>query len=510
MRSRLRSVRIIAMFVAMLMLFAALAMPVQAATVTATSISPARGSVLGGQEVVIEGSGFVGSSAMTFKDVGAGEFHACGLSAQGDVYCWGSDGGGQLGHSTELASKLVPTRVALPEGITATQLSVGAMHNCVIGSDGEAYCWGWNGFGQLGNGESRNEPYMPTRVLAPEGVRFVHIDSGSWNSCAIDSVGQAYCWGNNLTSQLGAGSEYGYGNYLLPVPVAMPGGVAFTDIQSSDMFTCALGTDSQAYCWGSNNEGQLGHGPDIGAYILKTPSLIDMPAGVTFSRLSIAPKSKHVCALGSDSVAYCWGSGAYGELGNGANTYKIDVPTPVQMPANEVFNDIAAGEGLTCASSLSGQAYCWGSDFSGQLGNGGEAVDSNVPVAVQMPAGVGFAKVTAGSGRDFSFACGLGTNGLIYCWGYGGYGQLGSDNDYANQTTPAPVGGSGSANISSVMFGDQETTDFVVNSPTQLTVTAPASQKKGAVQVKLKTTDGQTIILKGKFVYVPDQAIKKR
>jgi len=202
---------------------------------------------------------------------------------------------------------------------------------------------------------------------------------------------------------------------------------SFSQFTSNGGYTCALTTTGQAYCWGANNQGQLGNNSTTNSRI---PVAVQMPAGVSFQ--SIAAGSLHTCALTTQNKAYCWGYGGSGQLGNNS-TAVSRIPVAVQMPAGVSFQFIAAGYYHTCALTNEGKAYCWGQGGSGRLGNN-STTDSRIPVAVQMPAGVSFQSIAAGS----IHTCALTTQNKAYCWGL----ELGGDS-ITGSLTPLAVSSAG-------------------------------------------------------------------
>jgi alpha-tubulin suppressor-like RCC1 family protein len=143
-----------------------------------------------------------------------------------------------------------------PETITT-----GGHHSCGLTERGSAYCWGWNGEGQLGVGdENRIDRHYPTAVAG--GLTFAqisaggsHFSAGGGHTCSLTTDGAAYCWGRNAEGQLGDGTTT---RHLVPQPVA--GGLSFTQISVGGSHTCALSATGAVYCWGSNYSGQLGDG----------------------------------------------------------------------------------------------------------------------------------------------------------------------------------------------------------------------------------------------------------
>ena len=150
---------------------------------------------------------------------------------------------------------------------------------------------------------------------------------------------------------------------------------SFSQFTSNGGYTCALTTTGQAYCWGLNNQGQLGNNSTTNSRI---PVAVQMPAGVSFQ--SIAAGYYYTCALTAEGKAYCWGQGSSGQLGNNSTTASR-IPVAVQMPAGVSFQSITANNVHTCALTTEGKAYCWGYGGSGQLGNN-STTDSSIPLAV--------------------------------------------------------------------------------------------------------------------------------
>ena len=251
---------------------------------------------------------------------------------------------------------------------------------------------------------------------------FSQFTSNGGYTCALTTTGQAYCWGANNQGQLGNNSTT---VSRIPVAVQMPAGVSFQSIAAGYAHTCALTTTGQAYCWGYGD--RLGNNSTTNSL---TPVAVQMPAGVSFQ--SIAAGSLHTCALTTTGQAYCWGYGGSGQLGNNS-TAVSRIPVAVQMPAGVSFQFIAAGYYHTCALTNEGKAYCWGQGGSGRLGNN-STTDSRIPVAVQIPAGVSFQSIAAGS----IHTCALTTEGKAYCWGL----KLGGDS-ITGSLTPLAVGSVG-------------------------------------------------------------------
>ncbi|MGH7668318.1 MAG: RCC1 domain-containing protein, partial [Gemmatimonadaceae bacterium] len=263
------------------------------------------------------------------------------------------------------------------------------------------------------------------------GHVFASLVAGYSHTCGLTSAGAAYCWGDNSTGALGASTA----NATSGTPVAVAGGIAFAMISAGYSHTCGVATDGSAYCWGSNESGELGSG--VIGQNSSTPALVS--GGLTFA--SISAGGVYTCGVTTSGVGYCWGSNGYGVLGDGATT---DSPTPVAVAGGLQLASIAAGVYHTCALTVNGAAYCWGQAGNGQLGTGLTSESSSTPLAVA--GGYTFGSIAVGQ----LSTCAVTSAGAGYCWGSGSFGALGSGST-VQANAPQPV--SGSAVFSSVSAG---------------------------------------------------------
>ena len=220
-------------------------------------------------------------------------------------------------------------------------------------------------------------------------------------------------------------------------PVSIPAHT-FSQLANGSIGThnCAIRTGGATYCWGENAFGQIGDNTivdrSLPSGVLSSVTFTQMSAGYDYS-----------CALDGSGKGYCWGSDNNANLGNGSPTTAQRLPDDVVMPSGVSFATMYAGRNHTCALTAAGNAYCWGSSSNGQIGDGFFAT-RNTPVAVAMPSGVTFTSLALG----IYHTCGLAGAGTVYCWGYGGEGQLG-DGAFASFPTPhlvsSPLGVSFSA-----------------------------------------------------------------
>ncbi len=334
---------------------------------------------------------------------GPGGNHTCGLTAGRNAYCWGQDFRGQLGDGAT-TDRLTPVLVA--GGLSFTSLSAGSNHTCGLTTGGDAYCWGFNRDGQLGDGTTTDRS---TPGLVSGGLSFASLGAGNNHTCSVASSGDAYCWGSNDFSQLGDGSDT-----TRLTPRLVSGGLSFTWLSGGSAHTCGLTTGGNAYCWGINFRGQLGDGTVTDRL---TPVLVS--GGLSFASLSAG--GSHTCGQTAGGDAYCWGSNAFGELGDGTTSFRT---TPVLVSGGLSLASALAGSGHTCALTIGGDAYCWGVGLN--LGDGGATNElcngtpcSTVPVSVS--GGLSFASLAVGSAQT----CGATSGGDAYCWGFNESGQVG-------------------------------------------------------------------------------------
>ncbi|HET6232664.1 MAG TPA: hypothetical protein VFE05_21495 [Longimicrobiaceae bacterium] len=356
-----------------------------------------------------------------FSAIDAGQTHSCGLTAAGQAWCWGRNAAGQLGDSTA-ATTTVPVSVHQPAGVAFMQITSGAIHNCALDSSGQAYCWGYNADGRLGDSTLVN-PLIPVAVLPLGGVAFTTLSAGTAHTCGLNASGQGYCWGSNSSGQIGDSSAIGPAT---PGAVHQPAGVVFSSISAGGTHTCALASTGQAYCWGYGGDGALGNNSFLGS---RVPVAVQQ-GGLSFT--AVVTEYSHTCALTSVGQAYCWGRNDSGQLGDSTLTNR-KVPTAVLQPGGVTFVSLATGSSYTCGLTAAGQAYCWGNNQFGSLGTANTTA-YRTPTAVAQPAGVIFSDVRTGSGHT----CALDTNGQTWCWGRNQYSQMG-DGTTTTRTSPVAV-----------------------------------------------------------------------
>ncbi|MBN2116321.1 MAG: hypothetical protein JW730_07115 [Anaerolineales bacterium] len=286
--------------------------------------------------------------------IATGQYHTCAVTTSGGAKCWGLNGEGQLGQGAVSQGSNTPLNVS---GLTSrvTTIVTGSNHSCALTSSGGVKCWGKNANGQVGDGTT-------TLRAAPVNVNgltsgVTAIAAGNNHTCAVTSAGGVKCWGINSSGQLGDSTTT---QRLTPVDVSELSDVVA--ISAGDSHTCALTTSGGIKCWGSNGSGRLGDGTYTNS---STP--VDV-SGLTSGVSVVSAGGSHTCAVMSDGIAKCWGNNYYGQLGDGTKTYHN---TPVDVSGlTGGATTITAGSSHTCAVTTSGGAKCWGESIYGQLGDG--------------------------------------------------------------------------------------------------------------------------------------------
>ncbi len=373
---------------------------------------------------------YSGCSGYAFTFISLGDNHVCSLNRDGQALCWGDHSYGQVGISTTSSDVLDPSYVlsythALFTDAVFTQVSAGALHTCALDDTGDGWCWGYMLRGRLGNGIAMDLGCnAPEPVLMPVGAQFSHIEAGGAHSCALDTTGAAWCWGSNEQGQLGTDAT----NLTVDTPRAavMPQGVTFETLSAGGAHTCAVDSAGAAWCWGANTYGQIGDGTTVGTLV---PTEVSMPPAVAFT--AITSGQDFTCALDDAGAAWCWGNNPDGRLGDGT-TVSSSVPVQVSLPGGVLLTALSAGSAHVCSVDTTGVAWCWGDNALGQLGQG-DTTARSTPAQVAV-SGVQFATITAG----MRSTCALAADGAVLCWGTNGDGQLG-DLTTTDRFTPALV-----------------------------------------------------------------------
>ena len=351
----------------------------------------------------------------------AGGDHTCGIRTSGRLYCWGSDQYGQLGNGIPNQNEDTPFEVA-GNHTDWTAVTTGLAHTCALRSTGRLYCWGVDQYGQLGNRTPNAQEDVPVEV-AGGATNWAAVNAGDLHTCARKTTGRLYCWGNDTYGQLG--NRTPNASRSAPVEVSL-GLTTWTGFDAGSWHTCARRRSGRLYCWGLDDNGQLGNGAPNASRSVP----VEVGGGAT-TWTTVATGYAHTCAGRANGRLYCWGSDSDGQLGNGAPNAGRPAPVLVAGGATN-WATVSAGGLHTCARKTIGRLYCWGRDLNGQLGNGAPNAGRPAPVDVNGGA-TGWTQVTAG----YSHSCARRATGRLYCWGNNFSLQLG--NGGLNAEEPAPV-----------------------------------------------------------------------
>lgn len=399
---------------------------------------------------------------------------SCARFVNGKVKCWGINDAGQLGLGDTLdrGATLGAMGDALPyvdlgAGRTAKALTAGEDHVCTILDDSRVKCWGNNGFGQLGLGDTQTRGNDPGQM--GDSLSFVNLGTGrtakalglgTYHTCALLDNNQVKCWGQNADGQLGLGDQLGRGDEPGEMGDALPyvdlgAGRSATAISASRSHTCALLDTNQVKCWGTNGAGQLGLGDKLSrgdepGEMGDLLSSVDLGAGR--SVLSIhAGMGDQTCAVLDNSKVKCWGyNSVNGQLGlgdaqsrgDGAGEMADALPY-VDLGAGRTAKRVAPGNTYTCGLLDNDRVKCWGINDSGQLGLGDNQPRGNA--LGQM--GDALPLVELGTGRLVKslavgafHSCAVLDNERVKCWGQNTKGQLGLGDTQNRGDAPGQMG----------------------------------------------------------------------
>jgi alpha-tubulin suppressor-like RCC1 family protein len=330
-------------------------------------------------------------------------------------------------------------------------LAAGGGHVCALFDDHGVRCWGQNYAGELGIGTidagQVTPAQTPTPTLVPALANVASVAAGGYSNglgitCATPADGGVVCWGSNERGGLGLGPNDGGApiQSFVPLPLDVSGAV---QLALGGLFSCALTIDGGVSCWGDDTQRQLGRTLEAGASFDPTPSPVTLPGAAT----AVATGISHACALLADQSVVCWGAADHGQIGQ-------LVDGGVAMPqtvSGVTATQVSAGEVSTCAITPSGGVSCWGGNQSGQLGRGDAGGDASTdPMAkpVALPAGATAVQLASAAGST----CALLSDHTAWCWGDNAYGELGTGSLIPG-FLPAPTPVQGLSNVVQLASG---------------------------------------------------------
>ncbi|MGB0378348.1 MAG: RCC1 domain-containing protein, partial [Poseidonia sp.] len=328
------------------------------------------------------------------------------------------------------------------------KVSGAGFHTCAIVDTGGVKCWGWDYFGQLGDGGSNTDLHVPPSTATSVYGSAVSITAGSYHVCVITHFGSLRCWGGNGFGQLGYGTTT-HTNVVPTSTVNFGTGRTVVAASAGHGHTCAILDNGDLKCWGSDNIGQLGDGgTSTSSTYTSSPPATPIDLGTGRTAVAVSAGGFHTCAILDNGDVKCWGRDNYGQVGDGgtstSSTYTSSPPaTPIDLGTGRTAVAVSAGGSHTCAILDNGDVKCWGLDFRGQLGDGGTSHSLSTirtsPPATPVDLGVGRTAVAVSAGG--SFTCAILDNGSMQCWGADNYGELGDSVSLSHQYSPVSVAG---------------------------------------------------------------------
>lgn len=293
-----------------------------------------------------------------------------------------------------------PVRASDARSLTSTigAVAAGQQHSCAVTAERTVKCWGDNTFGQLGTGDFDSS--LSARQVVDLN-KVTQVVAGRDHSCALTDIGDVWCWGDNGWGQLGTNG------FSTHTPTRLTTLSSVVQITARDFTTCALTTPGELFCWGRNAEGELGVGDRVARY---EPKQVAFPAGVRISQVSAG--ARHTCAVSTLGELWCWGAATGSRLGVFDGVRSV---TPLKITADvgtTKLVSVAAGWAATCTVNFAGDAYCFGTNSYGGLGDG-RFSETPIPTLVVMPRGV-----TVRGPIDMNeHFCMIGSDDKAYCFG---------------------------------------------------------------------------------------------
>ncbi len=407
---------------------------------------------------------------------------SCVLFEDGRVKCWGDNRYGQLGYGdrsnrgdqpNEMSEQL--SYIDLGKGLKAIAITGGETHSCALLENGGVKCWGYNGGGLLGLGDTENRGDNPNEM--GDQLPYVNLGSrskisaitcGAGHTCALFEDGRVKCWGGNHYGELGYGDRQSRGK----LPNEMGEHLLFVELGSDSKvislsagmhYSCALFENGKAKCWGDNHLGQLGvgnknnYGDGSNEMGIQLPHLDLGDEKI----ISIKPGGYFSCALFDSGRVKCWGDNRYGQLGLGDVNNRGDEPDEMgnhlyHLDLGKSLKVISLGSGShqACALFDSKRVKCWGANIGGRLGLGEVANrgDGENEMGENLPfVDLGLPVSWLSDVTSAYHACAYFKNHSIKCWGNNYYGELGLGDAVSRGMSLSEMGD----NLEYVLFEDR-------------------------------------------------------
>lgn len=385
--------------------------PAPIGTVTTPVFNPDGGTYATARNVTITSA----TAGASISSIMAGMRHTIVLMADGTVWAWGSNSNGQLGFSVgsgplpEYTISPLPVQINGLAGTTA--IAAGNAHNVALKNNGTVWTWGFNAFGQLGQGNTTDSS-TPTQVAGLSVV--TAIAAGGAHTLVLKNDGTVWSWGSGQT--LNPNTVFDY----VTTPRQVTGLSNIIAIAAGGSASYAVRSDGTVWAWGFNGQGQIGDGTFTNRGV---PVQVSNLAGI----INVAAGGGHAVALRNDGTLWAWGNNQYGQLGTGDINFSPS-QTPVQVANLSGISYIETGLDHNVAVKTNGTVWAWGVNFNGEIGNG---TTMNRPAVVQL---VGFdgSRIVAGGNHTVA----LKPDGTLWTWGKNDVGQIGDGTTETPQLNP--------------------------------------------------------------------------
>jgi alpha-tubulin suppressor-like RCC1 family protein len=332
------------------------------------------------------------------------------------LFNWGRNNSeGQLGDNT-IANKSNPTQT-VTGGINWKQVACGYHHTAAIKTDGTLWTWGYNLYGQIGDNTATNRS-SPVQTVA-FGTNWKQVACGYKYTAAIKTDGTLWLWGDNSFGAIGDNTTSVHKSS--PVQT-VTFGTNWKQVSCNKYHTAAIKNDGSLWCWGYNNNGQLGDNT-----ITHRSSPVQTIAFGTNWKQVAAGAGYSTIAIKTDGTLWCWGYNNNGQLGDNTITHRS---SPVQTIAYGTnWKQVACGYSHTAATKNDGTLWVWGTNSNAQLGDNTTTTRSSPVQTVTF--GTNWKQVTCGQYHGAAIK----NDGTLWTWGTNDLGQLG-DNTITNKSSP--------------------------------------------------------------------------
>lgn len=293
----------------------------------------------------------IGNENATQTSIGYGLI--CHVTPASLVSCAGFNNYRQAGQDSYIYQKVSPAMI-VPGLTNVKQVEAGLDHSCALKYDGTVWCWGSNYRGQLGLGGGTSGIHPPTQTISLSDVAKIGVAERGQHTCALKNDGTVWCWGRNDLYQTGLPKSY---SEFIPKQVTSVGNDN-KDITVGGFFTCTHKTDDKAICFGYSAQGQLGNG-----ILIYNFNFERMPFPTKIKKIQAG--YEHACALDINNDVYCWGGNEEGQVGIG-----IFEDTPYATKITSKVEELAVGAEHVCVLNQSNKLACWGFNGNAQFGNG--------------------------------------------------------------------------------------------------------------------------------------------